>query len=72
MRCTHTTPPSLQTPPDTICIHIHRGLILEPTLTELRARAVVRYAEVHDRTVPYEVSIPEVERRQRRGLLRRS
>ncbi len=50
------------------------GAIFEPTLSELRARAIVRYAEVHDKTAPYQVAIGGGEgsgRRRRRRRLRR-
>lgn len=30
------------------------GFISEPTLTEVTARIALRYAEVHDRRVPYD------------------
>lgn len=42
------------------------GLIFEPTLSELRARVLIRYAEVHDKVVPYEISIADVDRMRRR------
>lgn len=46
------------------------GVIFRPSLSELQARVVVRYAEVHDKTVPYELRVPEVSRRRRRRLRR--
>lgn len=58
--------------PEYVLVNENGTIFEPPSLSEVKARAVVRYAEVHDRVVPYELRVADVgggeedERRRRR------